>query len=123
MTDRIESVDDLSYELPLDVLHYETRYFLGLTMNELLIVSVPAIGLMLLAGIPAGVLTALTGLLLAKRFEALGGRSLPVYLVARLRHIRRRDTVVMPLILPSGGGEVVFTTWEGEEIMRIGSEN
>ena len=122
MADRVESVDDLSYEWPPGILHYETRYLLGLTMNELLIVAIPALGLLLLAGIPAGVLSALTGLLLVKRFEALGGRSLPLYLIARLRHARRRDAVRLPLILPPGAGELVIATWEGEEMMRIGGE-
>ena len=120
MADRVESVDDLSYDWPPDVLHYETRYFLGLTINELLILALPALLLTILVGIPAGAVAALLGLLALKRFEAFGGRSLPLYLFARLRHARRRETVMLPLILPRGEGELVITTWDDEEMMRIG---
>lgn len=120
---RVESVDDLSYEWPPDVLHYETRYFLGLTMSELLIVSLPAVLLTPFAGIAAGAVCALAGLLLVKRFEAFGGRSLPLYLIAWLRHARQRETIIrLPLILPPGEGGLIITTWEGKEVMRIGGE-
>ena len=124
-----DDLSDLVYEWPVDVLHYETRYFLGLTLNELLIISLPAIALLMAyrwlgaAALFLAVLAAGTGLLLLKRFDTLGGRSAISYLVARAAHSRRPDrSVRLPLILPPEGGAIVIETWEGEELLRIGDE-
>lgn len=125
----MSGADDLHYEWPTDVLHYETRYFLGLTLNELLIVSLPAIALLMTfrwlgaAGLFLAVVAAVAGLLLIKKFDALGGRSAAAYLVSRWIHARRGEkTVRMPLILPPEEGFLVIQTWEGQEVMRIGAE-
>jgi len=115
------NVDDLSCEWPVDVLHYETRYFLGLTLNELIAIAIPTIGLLLVSPV-LGVLAALLGLLMVKRFDALGERSLLAHLVARSLYARRDSgTVTLPLILPQGKeAEMIITTWDGEEVMSIG---
>ena len=118
--ERPQTVDDLSHEWPPDVLRYESRYFLGLTLNEMLMIAIPGVALLLAGGFILGVLGFAGAFLSVKKFEALGGRRFPVYVVARLLHARRNSALTLPLIMPTGGEAVMVTTWDGEEVLRIG---
>ena len=118
--ERPQTVDDLSHEWPPDVLRYESRYFLGLTLNEMLLIAIPGVGLLLTGGLALGVLGFVGAFLSVKKFEALGGRRFPVYVAARLLHARRNRVLTLPLIMPAGGEAVIMTTWDGTEMLRIG---
>ncbi len=48
-------VDDLQYDWPMNVLGYESRALLGMSMQELLIVALPAVFLLMLTeSLPLG---------------------------------------------------------------------
>lgn len=124
MTTPAPRVDDLQYDWPVDVLHYESKLFLGLNFQDVLIVSVPGVLPMLFGYLAVGVVGAVLGYLLVRKFEGLGDRNVLVYLFARLQAQVQEHTVSLPLILPSEQVEtVVITDLDGNEIARIGSAN
>ena len=114
-------IDDLQYDWPVDVLHYESKLFLGLNFQDVLIVAVPGVLPMLFGHLAVGVVGAVLGYLLVRKFEGLGDRNVLAYLLARLQAQVQVHTVTLPLILPSEQVEtVVITDLEGNEIARIG---
>lgn len=123
------TVDDLKYEWPENILDYETKFMMGLTMNDLLGAVLPFI--MVTALGPSGPMTlvlaavaGLLGLLSIKKFDGLGGRGLIVYGIVRLIHAYRKPTVDLPIILPRSGYEAVdVQTWGGDTLMSMGGEN
>ena len=124
MTTPAPHIDDLQYDWPVDVLHYESKLFLGLNFQEVLVVAVPSVLPMLFGHFAVGVVGAVLGYLLVRKFEGLGDRNVLAYLLARLRALVQEHTVTLPLILPSEQVEtVVITDLEGNEIARIGSAN
>ncbi len=117
------SRDELRYEIPPDVLHYEPRYWFGLTANDLLFAAFPAMlvsyAVHPVVGILLGVLTALS----LRRLDGLGGRSLPVYLWQRMRHLRRPRPVEMPLVLPPERVVMRIEDWQGNVVAVIQPED
>jgi hypothetical protein len=113
---------DLHYQIPPDVLHYEPRYFFGLTATDLLVAAMPAILLIATAGVVAGVLAGVTSLSMLKRFDRFGNRSLPVYVVQRWRYNRMGREVALPLVLPPETEAITFESWEGDERYGIETE-
>src|SRR5687768_4399109 len=122
-TPRDASVDDLSHEWPPDVLRYDLRFVFGLTVNDLLVIAMPTILLIPLIGLLGGLAGLVAGFLAVRRFESLGERRVTEYLAARLVHTFRdaKEPVLLPLIMPAGLEEIQITTWEGEELARIGA--
>ena len=113
------NVSDLHHEWPADFLHHDTRYLFGLTINELMIVALPTMGALAGAGLAAGLVTGAAMLLAMIRFAGLGDRALLPYLTLRVLGWLRPNPVKMPLIMPTGAGEVVVQDWDGLELMRI----
>jgi hypothetical protein len=110
-------VDDLQYDWPVDILHYESKYLLGLNLQDLMFVALPGIGPMLFNRLGLGVVGAVLGYLLVRKFEGLGDRNVLAYLLAKTQD----QTVTLPLILPSDQVEtVVVTDLDGNELARIG---
>jgi hypothetical protein len=118
--DKIQSVDDLQYDWPPNILRYEQRFLFGLTVTDLLFIAVGMI-LMMMIHVLLGLLGGLAGLLMVKRFDALGDRRLPGYLAARLRHRASRSPIVLPRILPAGTGGFEITDLDGNLLARFGS--
>ena len=119
--DKIQSVDNLQYEWPPNVLRYEQRFLFGLTVTDLLVIA----GGMLLPmaiHVVLGLLGGLAGLLLVKRFEGLGERRLPEYLLVRLRHRVNHRSVTLPRLLPSGKGGYEITDLDGHVLASFGSD-
>ena len=121
MTGHTNEVDELQYDWPANVLRYESRHLFGLTVNDLLIIALPAAGLMMISPL-LGLAAGAVGMLLMIRFEGLGDRRLLAYLAARLKHHFNRRPVVLPLIRPVLDAEVIFTDLDGVEIARFGGE-
>ncbi len=114
-------VDDLQYDWPVDILHYESKYLLGLNLQDLMFVALPGIGPMLFNRLGLGVVGAVLGYLLVRKFEGLGDRNVLAYLLARLLAKTQDQTVTLPLILPSDQVETVIATdLDGNELARIG---
>ena len=116
-------VDDLQYDWPKNILAYESRGFLGLSLQELLIVALPAVMVSAFLGnLVLGMVVAVISFLLVRKFEGLGDRNLIAYLLARLQHLAQKEHQVnLPLILPAGQQEdFVITDLDGEEVMRVG---
>ncbi len=114
-------VDDLQYDWPVDILHYESKYLLGLNLQDLMFVALPGIGPMLFNRLGLGVVGAVLGYLLVRKFEGLGDRNVLAYLLARLLAKTQDQTVTLPLILPSDQVEtVIVTDLDGNELARIG---
>ena len=115
----IESVDDLQYDWPPNVLRYEQRFLFGLTVTDLLVVAGCMI-LPMMAHVLLGLLGGLAGLLLVKRFDGLGDRRLPEYLLARIYHRFNQKMVTLPRILPAGKGSFEITDLDGNVVAQFG---
>ena len=116
----IRSVDDLQYDWPPNVLRYEQRFLFGLTVTDLLVVAGCMI-LPMMVHVLLGLIGGLAGLLMVKRFDGLGDRRLPEYLLARLRHRFNRHPITLPHILPAGTGSFDITDLDGNLLARFGS--
>jgi hypothetical protein len=116
----IQSVDDLQYDWPPNVLRYEQRFLFGLTVTDLLVVAGCMI-LPMMVHMLLGLIGGLAGLLMVKRFDGLGDRRLPEYLLARLRHRFNRHPITLPHILPAGTGSFDITDLDGNLLARFGS--
>ncbi|HID89403.1 MAG TPA: hypothetical protein EYP52_06810 [Anaerolineae bacterium] len=116
-------LDELVYEWPVDILHYEPKIMGGVTFYELVGAAVgfllPTLLMQSIAGLVLGVVIAAAVLLTIKKFDALGGRSFPLYVIARIRAARERRQVELPMIVSGGGGRVVVESWDGEPIMEV----
>jgi hypothetical protein len=118
-----QTVHDLSYEWPPNLTQYESRIFLGLAAHEataagfafLLTIGLVRSG----AGVVLGAVAAVAVLLLVKRWERLGNRSLPVYLVARGLERRQETELELPLILGGHAALVEVEAWEGETLLVL----
>ena len=122
MSDPIK-VDDLQYDWPVNILTYESRVFMGLSLQELLLISLPAVLILILLGSPIlGGLAAVISFLLVRKFESLGDRNIIFYLLARIRHNAQKEHVItLPVILPSGEQSAfVITDLDGQEVMSFG---
>ncbi len=117
----IQSIDDLQYDWPPNVLRYEQRFLFGLTVTDLLVIAGCMI-LPMMVHILLGMLGGVVGLLMVKRFDGLGDRRLPEYLLARLRHRFDRRPVTLPRILPAGKGSFEITDLDGNLLAHFGSE-
>jgi hypothetical protein len=115
-----QSVDDLQYDWPPNVLRYEQRFLFGLTVTDLLVVAGCMI-LPMMVHFILGLLGGLAGLLLVKRFDGLGDRRLPEYLLARIYHRFNRKAVTLPRILPAGKGSFEITDLDGNVVAHFGS--
>ncbi len=118
--DDLQSVDDIQYDWPPNVLRYEQRFLFGLTVTDLLVVAGCMI-LPMMVHVLLGLIGGLAGLLLVKRFDGLGDRRLPEYLLARLRHRFNRRPITLPHILPAGTGSFDITDLDGNLLARFGS--
>jgi len=122
--DEIESVDDLRYEWPDNILGYETKLWGGLTLQEMLAAIAPFMVCIFVMkgwfGFVAGIVGGLGVLASVKKLDALGSRSVVVYLLARLLYTRQSQVIELPLIMPVGNEALVVETWAGETIMTVG---
>jgi hypothetical protein len=121
MTEKIENVDDLQYDWPANVVSYDTRYFLGLSMQELMLIAGFGIGALLINLFLAPV-GAVLGFLMVKRFEGLGDRRVPQYALAYLLYRARDRTVTLPRLLPTEEIQVTITDMDGNLIASFGDE-
>src|SRR5687767_11520716 len=98
-----QTPDQLQYPWPPSLTRYEAKVLLGLTAMEVVAAGVafllPAVLARGLAGALLGALAALLVLLTIKPLDALGGLSLPVYIVLRFLAGRRPQTIELPLIM------------------------
>lgn len=116
----VQSVDDLQYDWPPNVLRYEQRFLFGLTITDLLVVAGCMVFPMMVHVI-LGLLGGLAGLLLVKRFDGLGDRKLPEYLLSRIYHHFNRKAITLPRILPAGKGSFEITDLDGNVVAQFGS--
>lgn len=114
-------VDDLQYDWPVDIVHYESKYLLGLNLQDLLLVAIPGLVPMLFNRLGWGVVGAIVGYLLVRKFEGLGDRNVLAYLLARLLAKTQDQTVTLPLILPADQVDtIIVTDLDGNELARVG---
>jgi hypothetical protein len=73
-----------------------------------------------LAGIILGAICGLGALMSVKKLDALGNRSVVVYLFARVVYNARRTVIELPLIMPVGNEALVVESWKGETLMTVG---
>ena len=94
-------VDDLQYDWPKNILAYESRVFLGLSLQELMFVALPAVVVMTFLGnLILGVIIAVVSFLLVRKFEGLGDRNLIAYALARVQHLAAERTPGQPAADP-----------------------
>ena len=67
-----------------------------------------------------GLLGGMVGFLLVKRFDGLGDRRLPEYLLARIFHHFNQQTITLPRILPAGKGGFEITDLDGNVVAQFG---
>ena len=126
MTDEsVLSVDDLRYDWPPNILSYETRFWGGLTLPDMMGAAVPVMLVLSRAqgvgGLVLAVLAGVVGFLVVKKWPGLDNRNLPGYLVARVIHRIQKPRVEMPLIMPRGGRKTKVTVrdWSGNVVARM----
>jgi len=119
----MSELHELQYQIPPDVLHYEPRFFFGLTATDLLVAAMPTILLMAAVGVIPGLLAGVVAISLLKRFDSFGNRSFPVYYFQRWQYIRAQRPVTLPLVLPGEAQPLAFETWKGEELFKIETES
>ena len=123
--------EQLQYPWPPNLTAYEAKFFgvsategIAIGMGLLLPVAVSqSLGVPMLGGLVAGIIVALLVFMGMRKVSALGGVSLPMYLVLRLREVGREEWIELPLILGGSTGMVELETWEGETIMVLGDES
>jgi len=123
--DKNPTTSDLQYDWPTNVLEYETRFILGLSVTELIIIAMLGFGLGTVNAI-LGIVSALAGFLIVKRYEGLGDRNLVNYGLARLQYAMLSGKEVrLPLIYPVGDSEEMQYTIEdidGNVVYEVGEE-
>ncbi len=127
MDDKDNNVDNLSYQWPANVLEYETRFWGGFTITNMLAAAGPFMaGIMIgqnygspIVGLICGIIGGAIGLLISKPFAGLTGLSLPVYLYRRLLARWKKPAIEMPFIMPGGDDSLAFEDWDGAGMIRI----
>lgn len=115
------TIDDLTYEWPPNVGSYEAKLFAGLTWIDAIVMT---LGFLIPIGalqmpLPAGLLGAILGFLVVKKFERFGGISLPFYLFYRLQAARSNELIELPLITSGIHGVVEIEDYEGVTVAVI----
>ena len=108
------SADELNYHIPPDILHYESKYLLGFSINDLLIAMVVAMPLMMIFNPVLGLLGGAITLVFLRRFDGLGNRSAVTYLAAMAWYRLRPEEVQAPRTLPPSAARLEVLSWEGE---------
>ena len=117
------SDQDLSYRLPPDVLHYETKYMFGLNLQDLLVAVMPSIMVINTAGPLWGAIVAAIMLAALKRWETFGDRSVIVYLALLIWYHYRPGEVEAPRVLPLHQSRVEVHSWDGNRLYVIEGED
>ena len=111
--------DELNYQVPPDILHYESKYFLGFGMSEVMAGLIVGMLFMLgnspVTGLIAGAFT----LVAMRRYDGLGNRSVVMYLGAWIWYRWRPQNVIMPRTLPPGAARLEITSWDGDPMFVI----
>jgi hypothetical protein len=122
--------EQLQYPWPPNLTAYEAKFFgvsategIAIGMGLLLPVAVSqSLGIPMVGGLLMGIGVALLVYMGMRKVNALGGVSVPVYVLLRLRDAGREETIELPLILGGSTGTVELETWEGETLMVLGDE-
>jgi len=69
-------LEELSYHIPPDILHYESKYLMGFSINDLLIAMLVAMPLMMITNPVVGLTGGALSLVFLRRFDGLGNRSI-----------------------------------------------
>ena len=110
---------DLSYRLPPDVLHYEPKYFFGLSLQDLMFAVLPALLAMQFGGPVWGLIAGIGMLLGLRRWDNLGNYSGIVYLALLLWYRYRPAEVVAPRVLPVKASRIEVHSWDGKKLFAI----
>jgi hypothetical protein len=116
------SDQDLSYRLPPDVLHYETKYMFGLNLQDLLVAVMPSLMVLNTVGPAWGAITAAIMLAGLKRWDNFGDRSVIVYLALLIWYRYRPGEVQAPRVLPLHPSRVEVHSWDGNRLYVIEGE-
>lgn len=116
-------LEELVYEWPPQVAGYEPKILAGLTWTEGISV---AMGFLIplalfqgqgVIGFVFAVLGGVGALLVMKRFERLGGVSIPLYLIYRLQAWYKQESLELSLIVPHDvSSGVIVENLEGEVV-------
>ena len=112
-------MDELNYHIPPDILQYESKYFFGFGMNELMVAMFVAMPLMLIVGPLTGMLGGALTLVAMRRYDGLGNRSVVMYLAAMAWYRFKPREVIMPRTLPPGNARLEIHSWEGDPMFVI----
>jgi len=118
----MSETEDLTYTLPPDIIHYEVKYFLGFSINELLVAATAGITVMMLLSATVGLIVGAVLLVLLRRYEAFGNRTLPAYMLALLWRRVRILRVEAPRTFPSSQGRLEILTWDDEPLYSLEPE-
>lgn len=121
-----QTPDQLQYPWPPNLTSYEAKIFLGLTAQEAIATAMGALLPMVLfqhlGGILMGVIVGAVVLLSLKKIDALGGVSLPLYLVLRVMAVRQAEVMELPLIMGNAQSPVKMESWDGM-LLHLGEED
>jgi hypothetical protein len=120
--------EQLQYPWPPNLTTYETKLWLGVTVQQAMLMvmggMLPMATLRSGWGFVLGLVIAAIIFLSFKKVGRWGGISFPVYLWLRVIGLFNREVEVMelPLILGSGQSTVEVEDWEGVTLMVLGEE-
>ena len=111
--------EEMNYHIPPDILHYESKYFLGFGMQEVMAALVVGMLFMLLNNPLLGLVAGGFTLVAMRRYEGLGNRSVVMYLTAWVWYRWRPQNIVMPRTLPPGAARLEISSWDGDPMFVI----
>ncbi|MHC1730440.1 MAG: hypothetical protein AB9888_00180 [Bacteroidales bacterium] len=122
MSDDNLKIDDLVYDFPPNIMGYTQKSFFGLSINQLIILALPALFLSFIH-IALGVIGAIVGVLLMRKFDAIGARTVPEFVFARIKHIQiQKQEIVIPKFFPGvGANQVKLLDADGNEVVSLGN--
>ncbi len=121
------TVEALRYDWPQNVLEYETRFWGGLTLADMMGAALPAILAITmvdgLGGIVLAGVAGIAGFLVVKKWDGLGNRSFPLYLAARAANKLQGRRIEMPVIIAGyGASQFTVRSWDGTEIAKVSGD-
>lgn len=111
--------NELTYHLPPDILHYEPKYYFGLSLQEMMAAVLPSMGVMFIFGPVLGAITAIGMILGLRRWENFGNRSVLVYLGLFVWYRYRPGEISIPRVLPLHPSRVEVANWEGQTLFVL----
>lgn len=121
-----EQRSQFRYEYPLNVDTFKAKMKGGVSMDEALILlaafATPFLILQSVTSLILGAVLAVVVFLCIRKYDRLGGASLPVYLVQRAGNAMGKKTITLTQIMPSVDASITVESYDGQTIAQYGDD-